>query len=397
MFRNKRRTILSGLAVGIGLASLIFVNGLLEGMLQSMVSGATNSFMGQGQVHAEGFRDTYEAELTIKDLKNVINILEADETVSGYTSRTITQGMLTSSADVVSVVAYGIDPLGEQQVSQLSEVIVEGEYLKPDSKRKILIGSRASELLDAGIGERLVLTIAQAGTGELSQEMFRVGGIFHYGIRDIDSYLVFTNLEKAQTMLRLPDRAHEVAIKFNDIKTSGETTLPLWDKLSTNGNEALGWPGLLPSLKAAHDLSNFSTFLTSILVFGIVALTIMNTLFMSLYERMYEFGVMRAVGTRPISMALMIVLEAISLAVVSMVIGIILGYTVNTIFGIVGIDYSGIEFAGVTLTEPIYTTLNVKQFTLFPLMILLFSLIASLYPAIYAARLMPAKAIKRSL
>ncbi len=400
IFRNKRRTVLSGLAVGIGLASLIFINGLLVGMLNSMVSAATDSFMGQAQVHAEGFRDTFEVELAISDAGRIIKALEGEEGIRSVTPRTIAQGMLTSTADVISVAAYGIDPEREKEVSLLSHVVVEGKYLESGDKgstKKVLIGTRAAELLDAGIGDRLVLTLAQAASGELSQEMFRVGGIFHYGIREIDTYLVFIHIDKARQMLALPGGAHEIAVRFDDLSIAGDMGLSIWERYSVGGNEFLGWPDLLPQLKAAHELSDFSTFLTSILVFGIVALTIMNTLFMSLYERMYEFGVMRAVGTRPMQMALVIVLEAVSLALISIVIGMVMGWFVNSLFGTVGIDYSGIEFAGVTLTEPIYTVLNLKQFTLYPAMIMVFSIVASLYPAIYAAKLTPSKAMRKSL
>ncbi|KKM83946.1 hypothetical protein LCGC14_1304190 [marine sediment metagenome] len=395
IFRNKRRTVLAGLAVGIGLASLIFVNGLMTGMLHSMIRTATNSFMGQGQIHAEGFRDTFEAELTIRDFRKVIDSLKGEEDIIGFTPRTIAQGMLTSTSDVLPVAAYGIDPEGESAVSLLKEAVIEGKFLR--SGKKILIGSRAAELLDVGLGDRVVLTMAQVATGELSQEMFRVGGIFHYGIREVDSSLVFIEISKAREMLAIGDEAHEVALKFTSIDIAGDIKLPVWERYSRGGNEALGWPGLLPQLKAVHELSGFTTFLTSILVFGIVALTIMNTLFMSLYERMYEFGVMRAVGTRPVQMALIIVFEAVSLAIISIVIGMVIGWLLNTLFGVIGIDYSGIEFAGITMTEPIYTVMRPIQFTVFPVMILLFSLLAALYPAYYAAKLTPAKAMRKSL
>ena len=71
VLRNKRRTVLSGLAVGITLASLIFVDGIYIGMLQSMIETATDSFLGQGQIHASGFRDTLEVEKTIHNSREL--------------------------------------------------------------------------------------------------------------------------------------------------------------------------------------------------------------------------------------------------------------------------------------------------------------------------------------
>ncbi len=66
----------------------------------------------------------------------------------------------------------------------------------------------------------------------------------------------------------------------------------------------------------------------------------------------------------------------------------------TSVYSIYGIDYAGIEFAGVTLRELIYPVLRVEQFVLFPVCVFLFTLVAGVYPAVYAARLNPAEAMK---
>ncbi len=137
--------------------------------------------------------------------------------------------------------------------------------------------------------------------------------------------------------------------------------------------------------------------ITSSLVFCIVAIIIIHTLFMSLYERMFEFGVLRAIGTRPTSMALVIFFEAASLSLISIVFGLGLGLLVMKIFSVYGINYMGIELASVTITELIYPVMTLRQFTYFPALIFIFSLIAAIYPAVFAARLTPAKAMQRSM
>jgi ABC-type lipoprotein release transport system permease subunit len=74
-----------------------------------------------------------------------------------------------------------------------------------------------------------------------------------------------------------------------------------------------------------------------------------------------------------------------------------LGFIIMKIFSVYGINYKGIEFAGVTITELIYPVMALKQFTVFPLLIFIFSIIAAIYPAVFAARLTPARALQRSL
>jgi len=241
------------------------------------------------------------------------------------------------------------------------------------------------------------MTIAQAGTGELSQEMFRVSGIFHMGIREIDAAMVFVNIETSREMLALGHGSHEIALKFKRIDDAGNRLLPFWEKYSQWGNEARGWRDLIPQLDGVIEMADISTVITSSLVFCIVAVIIIHTLFMSLYERMFEFGILRAIGTKPLSMSLIILFEAASLSCISIFFGLGLGLLVMQLFSIYGINYTGIEFAGVTITEIIYPAMRLRQFTLFPFLIFVFSLFAAVYPAVFAARLTPAKAMQRSM
>jgi ABC-type lipoprotein release transport system permease subunit len=397
LFRNKRRTLLSGLAVGMGLASMIFVFGVYDGMLKSMIRTATDSFLGEGQVHAEGFRDTSEVELTIRDFSRVMDSLEEEVIIESFTPRTLSIGMLTSPSDVATALVYGIDPLSEPPMSRLDEAMREGEYLADDDMRGILVGSKAAENLEMGVGDRVVLTVARAESGDLSQELFRVRGIFHYNIKEADSTMMYIHIDKAREMLGIGQSAHEIALKFTDMEMAGDRGLPFWSRYSGGGNEAIGWNDIVPQLDSVVDMTDLGAFIVGVLVFCIVALTIMNTLFMSLYERMYEFGVLRAIGTRPLSMASLIMLEALLLGVVSSIIGAALGLALTGYFALSGIDYRGIEFASVTFTELLYPTIIPRHYITVPLLILAFAAVAALYPAWFAARLRPADTMRRSL
>ena len=397
VIRNTRRTVLSGLAIGITLACLIFIDGIYIGMLGSMIRTATDSLLGQGQIHADGFRDTIEVEKTIINVNDIIKSLGSEELLSGYTERTVSIAMLSSAAGVNSVMLYGIAPATEKHMSMVDEAIQEGDYLSPETAGQILIGSKTAETLEVETGDRLVLTMAQADTGQLSQDMFRVTGIFHMGMREVDSGMAFININQSRKLLSLGNATHEIALKFNSIDDAGDRSLTFWDKYSQSGNEALGWKDIIPQLDGVIELSDMSTVITSSLVFCIVAVIIIHTLFMSLYERMFEFGVLRAIGTRPTSMALVIFFEAASLSLISIIFGLGLGLLVMKIFSVYGINYMGIEFASVTITELIYPVMTLRQFTFFPALIFIFALIAAIYPAVFAARLTPAKAMQRSM
>ncbi len=397
VLRNKRRTVLSGMAVGITLASMIFIDGLYIGMLDSMIKTATDTFLGQGQIHAEGFRSTLDVEKTINNSEDILRSLGSENLISDFAPRTLSIGMLSSPSGVNSVALYGIEPEKEERISMIDEAIKDGHYLESEGTGQILIGSKTAETLEVETGGRLVLTMAQAATGELSQDMFRVAGIFHMGIREVDRGMAFVNITKARELLALGHDTHEVALKFKNIDNAGDRSLMFWKKYSVKGNEAIGWKVLMPQLNSAIELTDIGTVISSFLAFCIVAVIIMHSLFMSLYERMFEFGVLRAVGTRPVKMALMIFFEAASVSFISILLGLGLAFLVMQIFSVYGINYKGIEFGGITIAEFIYPTMTVNQFTFYPLLIFIFSIIAAIYPAIFAAKMTPAKAMQRSL
>ena len=152
----------------------------------------------------------------------------------------------------------------------------------------------------------------------------------------------------------------------------------------------------MPQLEKVFEMSEISKWVVGVILFAIVALVIANSLFMSLYERMFEFGVLRAVGTRPLAMGRLVVFEAGALAAISVVLGMILGFILVALVAHYGVDYGGIEYEGVTFRKRIYPVMELSQFIVYPIAAYLFTLVIALYPAAYAARLTPAKAMRKS-
>jgi ABC-type lipoprotein release transport system permease subunit len=396
LLRNKRRSLIAGTAIGIGLAALIFVDALVIGMEQNMVEAATSTFLGEGEIQRKGFRSTQQVDLTINQPAWIIENLRQEQILKHFAPRVMSYGVISSPADLCSIELVGIDPEKERDISEIDEALIKGSYFNGKDARDIVIGNKLAEILQVELGDRLVVTASQARTGMLAQDLFRVSGIFRLKIPEMDRNLIFIRLPKAQELLGIGENVHSIVLTFKDPKNGSDDALPLWKKYSQFGNEAVGWPAIMPQLDAVFELSAFSIYLVGLILFGVVALGIINTLFMSLHERMFEFGVLRAVGTRPFGIAKLIVCEAGSLAVVSIAMGCVLGFIVTLIIAGTGIDYTGIEYVGVTFRKLIYPVLRLRQFIEYSLWVFIFTLLAGLYPAIHAARMSPAAAMRRS-
>ena len=397
ILRNKRRTLIAATAISIGLAALIFLDALMIGMEENMVRTATASFLGDAQIHREGFRDEQEVTLTIQNIDEVTANLSKEAYVQYFTRRTFASGMIRSAANVNSgIVLVGIHPPTEKYLSQIDDTIIKGVYFQGNKDNDIVIGAKLAEILEVELGDKVPVTVSQAYSGEFSQEGFRVSGIFSFADESMNGGMAFIRLQKAQEMLGIGKDVHEIAIKFTSTDYSQNNALQFWETYSKHGNEVLSWTEILPQLKAIFDISKYSKYITGFILFIVVAFGIINTLFMSLYERMFEFGVLRAVGTRPFGMARLILFEAGALAIVSITIGVILGFVLTAIFARVGLNYTGIEMMGVTIQEFIYPALTIQQFIIYPISVFVFTIIAGLYPARYVAKMSPVQAMRHS-
>lgn len=397
ILRNKRRTIIAATAISIGLAALIFVDAYMIGMKENMIKTATASFIGDAQIHSEGFRDEQEVTLTIQEVESITRKLAKESIVHYFTRRTYASGMIRSAANMNrGIILVGILPGTERFLSQIDDAIIEGNYFKGDNENDIVLGSKLAEILEVEVGDRVPVTVSQAYGGEFSQVGFRVSGIFEFADERMNSGMAFVRIHKAQEMLGIGNDVHEIAIKFTSTEISLDTDMSFWDTYDIHGNEVVSWTDILPQIKTLFEISNYSKYIMGFILFIVVAFGIVNTLFMSLYERMFEFGVLRAVGTRPFGMARLILFEAGALAVVSIAIGVILGSLITGILAHFGINFTGIEMMGVTIQEYIYPVLAVEQFIMYPISVFLFTIIAGLYPAWHVARMSPVDAMRQS-
>ena len=396
LFRNTRRTLLTALLISSSLVVLILVDGLMLGMTKVMVGGITQTLEGEAQVVRKGFRNNFEVEYTIENPTNVINQIEASDVVEGFGPRVIIGGMIASSYNTSGALVYGVDAIKELKVSRISEAIIEGEYLS-GKPREILIGKPAADLLEVELGDRLIITAATVDTNEITQELFRLSGIFEFGPEEMDKSLVFINLDKAQDVLGMEGNLHQIALRFIDPEDAKKADLKLFNQLNDEENEALGWLDLQPSIGAMIEMSGYSTAIVGTILFLLTSLGVINSMFMSIYERIYEFGVAKAIGTTPWQIIQLVLFEALLLALISCAVGLTIGYSLGDYFSTNGIPMGKMEVSGVLLDGNLYTTLALYQFVNFPVYVTLLTLAAAIYPATFASRIVPTEALQRAL
>ena len=375
----------------------MFADGAIRGMEKLMIGSLTKTLQGEGHINLKGFRQNLDVDLYLKNPSTVTDTLNADERVAAFSVRVLSGGMIASPYNSVGGIIYGVDAKLEKKVSKIKDAIVAGDYLT-GKKRELLIGNKMAALLEVESGDRIVLTAADANSNELTQDLFRVSGIFDFGNREIDEGVVFINLTDGQALLGMKEGAHQIVLQFKDEATSRDHDFTLLDNKTGEDIEWTGWLELNPSIGAYLDLLNTDTAVIGFILFILISLGVINSLFMSIYERTYEFGVLSAIGTSRWQVISIVLLEAMFLGIMSALIGLVIGSVANYYFSLNGLSIGEVEFSGIMFGNGnLYTELATYQFIFLPAYVILLTLITAIYPAFFASRIIPTEALQRAL
>ncbi len=396
LFRNVRRTILTCTLITSALVVLILVDGIMLGMVDVMVGGITHTLEGEAQVNKKGFRENFEPELFLENPDEIEAALAADELVAGYAPRVMVGGMIASSYNTTGGLIYGVDADAEVGVSKIRDAVYAGSYLTGE-KREILIGKLMADLLEVELGDRIIITAAEVDTNEITQELFRVSGLVEFGPDEMDESFAFINLSAAQPLLGMDGHVHQIAVRFTDPEDAKNSNLPILTQLNEGDVEALNWMELQPALGGMIEMSNYASAIVGAVLFVLTSLGVINSMFMSIYERIYEFGVAKAIGTTPRHIILLVLFEALFLALIACAFGLLLGYFSSSYFETHGVPMGEFEMSGVAIDGNMYTQVRAYQFVTFPIYVTLLTLLAAIYPAIFASRIVPSRALQRAL
>ena len=318
------------------------------------------------------------------------------------TSRILVQGLLQSTRNTSGVALVGIDPERETAVSKWHTKLVEdgdepGTWLKPDDHRGVLLGAELADTLEVEVGDKVVL-MAQ-GKDEVVNRLFRVRGLVRTGVAEVDGFMALTTLDAAASALEQPEAATMVTVHVDEPETVPALRTAIGSALSGQPVEVLPWQEALPEVHEFTKLDRQSQRSMFFVMGIIVAMGVLNTVLMSVMERVKEFGVMLALGTRPSQVFQVILLEGVLLGLFATLLGAALG-TLAIIPTIeYGIDYGAmmgenVEVAGVTMDSQVHAAWHGSGMLGFCIAAWLMTVLASIWPAWRASRLAPVEAMR---
>ena len=396
VWRHRRRSVLTVAAISLGLAFNIFMRGLGDGFHEQMVDNSVQSHIGHIQIHRAGYHDDPAITKTLPDPAAVRQAIEALPNLRGFSFRVLGDGLASSAENSAGVGVVGVTPDEESRVTTVHRAVVEGEYLDPGQHKPALIGARLAKLLQLSLGDSLVVLV-QAADGSMGGEKYKITGIFRSGSPDLDRGMVYLLLRDARSLFALEGRYTEATLLLNNSSGVAAAQATLTAHLAGDGVEVLPWYVVEPYIQQFIELDDAFFYVIVLILFIVISVGILNTILMSVFERVREFGVMMSLGMKPRQVIRLVVLEAALLAVVGILIGGAIGSAFTLYYASAGMDLAswaeGAAAIGMTSTVA-YPKLTALNLGLSSLAVLFVVMLVSLYPAVHAARLRPVEAIR---
>ena len=395
IWRNTRRTIIILTAVVIGIWSMILLGSLMRGIAVGMIKNGISTLTGHLQVHHKGYRNDPAIENSMTDPAPVENALKAVlPKGSSWSARVRVNAVASNARHSSGVTLVGIDPTAEAKVSFIGSAISQGRYLKAGDHNGIIVGEALLEKFDTKLGRKLVL-MAQDTHREIASRAFRIIGTFKAEMEATEKQFVFVMRKTSRKMLKLGDGISEVTIMLPGKPDNPEVYHRLKTALPSERFEINTWRELLPFQTAYLKILDGFMWIWYLVVFVAMGFGIVNTTLMAVFERMREFGLLKALGMKPWWILREVLAESFLLLITGMIIGNILAFICIYALSGSGIDLSdlaaGAEYAG--MTRVIYPAVELKDILVSNLVVLLLGILVSAYPAIKAARFTPVEAL----
>lgn len=395
LLRHRRRTLITAVAMGLGIAMCMATIALQDGLYSRMFDLMVTQSIGHVQVHHPDYpakkraHDTLPAALAepIRALPEVVSVAPR------MYSFALAGGADTSSGAQI----VGVSPREEASITGLDHTVNDGAWLSDDAAMQAVVGVDLAEELAVKPGDELVL-VGQDAYGGVANDLFTVVGVARTGQVALDRTGIWVHITDLQTFSAMDDRIHEVLVVGDDVKQSAALGVAV--SALAAGDDALvrTWDTVSPQAAQMVTLQEVSAIIVLGIVLTVAALGVLNTMLMSVFERVREFGVLRALGLAPRQLMRLVITETLLLATLATAIGLALGGLLDAYLVYVGLDFSvdgkGLNYMGVTLDPVIRGMVRPKGIVLTVVTVYIVTLLAAIWPAVRAARLEPVEAMR---
>ena len=395
VFRNRRRTVMTLMMVGGGVAGLLMVGGFFAFMMRGLRESTIRNGLGHIQIFtAEHFRrdEVHVLDTGITNWQQVATSVRSAEHVRGVAPRIEFYGMLSNGVKSSVFMGSAVDPQVERDMG-FSPRLSSGRDLTANSNGEVeaLIGSGVARSMSVKVGDGLTI-LAVTADGALNGIDVQIVGIVSSGFKELDDRYLRISLPSAQRLLQT-DRVTNLVVGLDSTENTDKVAAVIGPRLQslTQQMELRKWIDLAAYYKQVRTLFSGIFLFLGIIVFFMVLMASVNTLLMAMMERTREIGTMLAMGTPRLWIVALFMVEATLIGVLGAAVGVAAGNLLGVL----------LNASGLHIPPPPGTTVDMSFRVLYmpslmigsAVMVIVSLALASILPALRASRLQIVEAL----
>ena len=392
IWRNRRRTLVTLAAMTLALVVMILYSGLLEGFIRDLEGNLLDLELGDLQVFASDYRQRPSIYNRIESSEAILDRL--DRAGLPASARLLGGGLAAGSETSAGISIRGLDPVRDAGVSGIYRHLSQGRWLDQNFPQEVVLGGRLAKTLAVKPGDEVVV-LSQAADGGMANDLFVVRGVLQ-GIADAtDRTGIFMTSQAFRDFFSLPDGVHQIMVRRPDSMELAELAATV--RQIAPDLDVKTWRELMPTIASMLDSSRGVIYVMFLVVYVAIAILILNAMLMSVFERIREFGVLKALGYGPKRVLLLIFVESAILTGMAVLVGLALSWPGLWYLTEVGIDtgvLGGMNMMGMAFNPVWRAVVSVKIFVGPVVTLVAIVLAAVIYPAVKAARVSPVEAMR---
>jgi len=397
IYRNKKRTLITVTSIFAALFLIILMRALQFGFYDNIIKTVVESYAGYVEIHAEGYWDNQSLDNSMEVDQKLINDISSVEGVENIVQRLQTFSLISMGEKTKGGVINGVDISDEQKITDWNKKMVSGSF--DLGENEIIVGKGIAEYFDIRENDTLIL-YGQGYRGMMAAGKYPVKGVIDLKNPDLNKLGIFMAIESARNYVSSEEISTHIIIDKEQYYDEEKIVKDLSQILSKD-YEIMTWKKTHPEIEQTITADNAGGLIMAFILYIIVVFGMFGTVLMMTEERKYEFGVLISIGMSRIRLFRIILIETIILSMIGVLLAIILTYPISYYFNLNPIDMAVLmgegadqmlEDLGFSPLAPMSISWDIPLSH--ALVIFIFSLLISIYPAIKILNLNPVKSMK---
>jgi ABC-type lipoprotein release transport system permease subunit len=373
----------------------IIMKSFQNGVFNNLIKNVVGYYSGYIQIHQKGYWDEQVLDNCFALDNSLIEKLKQNPQINLIVPRLETFVLISKGNSTKGCMLVGTDAVKENELTQLKNKIIKGAYFQ-NKEEAVILSEGLAKRINAAVNDTIVL-FGQGYQGVMAAGKFKIKGIVHLASPAMNDAFVYLPLSATQYYLSAENRLTSLSLGIDNPEKMNAVVKSLQPSIGNN-YEVMPWQEMMPEIANHIKADGFSFYIFSGILYLIIGFGLFGTILMMTVERMYEFGMLIAIGMKKSKLKIILLGETFLITLLGVVLGMMLSMPSVIYLQERPIRFSGeiaqaYEQFGFEALFPAEFDLNI--FFTQSLIVLFMALLIGLYPLWFVSGLNPVNAMKK--